>query len=131
MDSLQTMNRKRAFTLLEIMIVIFLIGLIGSVVGFNMKGSMDEGKVFKTKQAMQQVEDILTMQLAEGEVTAEEIREDFLACLEKCNLVKSPETLSKDGWNQRFIVTIDGQSQVHVRSEKYNAYLAKKSEKAK
>lgn len=131
MDSIQKMSRKRAFTLLEIMIVIFLIGLIGSVIGFNMKGSLDEGKAFKSKQAIQQVEDILTMQLAEGEVTAEEIREDFLVCLEKCNLIKSPETLSKDGWNQRFIVTVDGQGQVHARSEKYNTYLAKKSEKAK
>ena len=42
------MQKKRALTLLEIMIVIVLIGIIGSVIGVNMKGSLDAGKAFKS-----------------------------------------------------------------------------------
>ncbi len=122
-------KHKRAFTLLEIMIVIFLIGLIGSVIGFNMKGSLEEGKAFKTKQAMQQIEDVLTLQLAEGAVDAEEINEDFVACLKKSNLIKSPVTLAQDGWNHKFVVTVDKQQRVRIRSEKYRDYLKKQREK--
>ena len=44
-------KKQYALTLIEIMIVIVLIGLIGSVIGANMKGSLDEGKAFKTKYA--------------------------------------------------------------------------------
>ncbi len=53
-------------TLLEIMIVIVLIGLIGSVIGFNMKGSLDEGRAFKTRQAQEQIQDILMLEVARG-----------------------------------------------------------------
>ena len=40
------MRKKRAITLLEIMIVILLIGLIGGVVSYNLKGTLDKGKAF-------------------------------------------------------------------------------------
>ncbi len=123
------MKRKRPFTLLEIMIVIFLIGLIGSVIGFNMKGSLEEGKAFKTKQAMQQIEDVLTLQLAEEEINVEHMQENYVAYLKKSNLVKSPEAMSKDGWNQPFTVTIDKQQRVHVSSAKYQLYLEKQRRK--
>lgn len=124
---MQKMTRKRSFTLLEIMIVIFLIGLIGSVIGFNMKGSLEEGKAFKTKQAMQQIEDVLTLQLAEGDVTAQQIESDFVSCLKKSNIIKSADTLSKDGWNNRFEVTVNKRGNIRVSSEKYNAYLRKQN----
>ena len=37
--SRMTNKRKSTITLLEVMIVVLLIGIIGSVLGFNMKGS--------------------------------------------------------------------------------------------
>lgn len=120
-------SRKRAFTLLEIMIVIFLIGLIGSVIGVNMKGNMEKGKVFKTEQAMVQIEDVLTLLLAENEITPEQIKADFVECLKKSNLVKSAETLSKDGWNEQFIVTINKKQEIRVKSEKFREYLKKQN----
>ncbi len=54
------MQKKRTFTLLEIMIVIFLIGLIGGIVSYSMKGSLEEGKAFKTEQAIMRVVDLLS-----------------------------------------------------------------------
>ncbi len=53
-------------TLIEIMIVILLIGMIGGALAFNMRGSMDEGKKFKTRQNIARVYDILMMEHAEG-----------------------------------------------------------------
>lgn len=119
------MKRKRTFTLLEIMIVIFLIGLIGSVIGVNMKGNMEKGKAFKTKQAMQQIDDALTLLLAEDEITPQQINEDFVSCLRHSNLVKSPKELARDGWKAPFVVTIDDKMKIRVESEKYLAYLKK------
>ncbi len=65
--------KKRAITLLEIMIVIFLIALIGGVVGFNMKGSMDKGKAFKTSQAISRVKEILYLVASEQNLNLDEV----------------------------------------------------------
>ena len=60
------MKKKRYITLLEIMIVILLIGIITSVVGYNVKGSLDKGKVFKTEQAQNQIKELLLLEVAKG-----------------------------------------------------------------
>ena len=57
--------KKRALTLIEIMIVIFLITLITGAIGYNMKGSMDKGKEFRTKQAKAQLHDLRLICLEE------------------------------------------------------------------
>ena len=59
-------KKKQPMTLLEIMIVIFIIGIIGSVIGYNMKGSLEEGKAFKSKEGSRQVYEILTLEVAKG-----------------------------------------------------------------
>ena len=56
------MRKKNFLTLLEIMIVIALITIIGGVLGYNMKGSLEKGKAFKTEQAIKQIDDILSVQ---------------------------------------------------------------------
>lgn len=94
------MQRKkiiRPVSLLEIMIVIFLIGLIGGAIGYNMKGSLDKGKEFKTKESMRQIEDVLLLQMAEG-ATMESVIENPEKTLEKSGLVKDAAKLLKDGW---------------------------------
>ena len=58
-------RKKRTLTLMEIMIVIVLIGLIGSVIGINMKGSLDKGRAFKTKEAIRQIDDIFSLEIAQ------------------------------------------------------------------
>ncbi len=121
-------KRKYSFTLLEIMIVIFLIGLIGSVIGYNMKGSLEKGKAFRTEQAMLQIEDSLTLALAEGKTTKEEIEDDLPRVLAKTGLFKKPNEIAKDGWGDQFAVTVDKDSNIEVYSEKYAGYV-KKSKK--
>lgn len=121
-------KKKRNLTLLEIMIVIVLIGLIGSVIGFNMKGSLDEGRAFKTRQAQEQIEDILMLEAARGTPieTILERKEEYLA---NSGLVKNPKKFLKDGWGNDFDVKVSGKEMIKVTSDKLKAYERKKSEK--
>ena len=116
--------KKRAITLLEIMIVIFLISLIGGVIGYNMKGSLEKGKAFKTEQARNQLEDILQLESAKGEMTNREIAKKAYSVLENSGLVKNPAELIKDGWNKKFIIKADKDG-FEIISKKYDDYYQK------
>ncbi len=121
--------KKNYITLLEIMIVIFLIGLISAVVGYNMKGSLDKGREFKTSQAMEQIKNILLLEIEEG-CSFTDLQKDAEKILKDSNLAKDPKALLKDGWNQNFIITYkDGD--VIVKSEKYEEILKKKKNQRK
>jgi len=125
------MRKKRYMSLLEIMIVILLIGIITSVVGFNVKGSLEKGKVFKTEQAQNQIRDLLLLEVSEGAAIDEVVRvpETYL---KKSGIIKNENTFMKDGWNERFIVeaTKNG-SDIKVTSKRLENYYRKnKSNKA-
>jgi len=127
---MKTYRTKRTLTLLEIMIVIVLIGLIGSVIGFNMKGSLDAGRAFKTRQAQEQINDILMLEVAQGTAIEEVVAnpEKYLA---NSGLVKNPKKFLKDGWNQDFDVKVDGRKtgNIIVYSERLKAYDQRQREK--
>lgn len=114
--------KKHPITLLEIMIVIFLISLIGGVIGYNMKGSLERGKAFKTQQAMSQLEDILQLEAAKGGRTNKQIADNAFTVLKESGLVKNPEEFLKDGWNEKFDIegTSDGFKIISKKYEEYN-----------
>jgi len=114
-------------TLFEIMIVIFLIGLIASVIGYNMKGSLDEGKAFKTRQAKEQIHDILLLEYANNSqsVSLDEIARDAERYLTAAGIVKNPKELLKDGWGKPFKITAIG-SDLKITSQALNDYNQKK-----
>ncbi len=64
---------RRAMTLLEIMIVIFIIGIISSVIGYNMKGSLEKAKAFKTTEGIKKITEIFELELAQGTTTMQKI----------------------------------------------------------
>ena len=125
---------KRAITLLEIMIVVLLIGIIGSVLGYNMKGSLDEGKAFKSREGAKQIRDILLMQVENDEELKNIIEvEDNLAierALRASGLIADPKKLLVDGWGNPYHYEIieeeEGFSDLTITSEKLIAYEAKK-----
>lgn len=94
--------KKRALTLIEIMIVIFLITLVTGAIGYNMKGSLDKGKRFRTIQARDQLNDLLLICLDESNATAEQIAKEPETYLTKSGLAKDPKNLLKDGWGELF-----------------------------
>lgn len=124
-----TRKKKRSLTLLEIMIVIVLIGLIGSVIGVNMKGSLEEGKAFKTRQAATQIQDILMLAVAQ-EATIEEVTKDPQKYLELSGLVKNPEKYLKDGWGKKFDIKPSG-GEIKVTSTNLKAYDKKREDTKK
>jgi type II secretory pathway pseudopilin PulG len=119
---------KRTLTLLEIMIVIFLITLITGVIGYNMKGSLDKGKAFRTVQAQTQLHDMLLLALADGEPQVK-ILESPISILKKLNLAKDPDKLLKDGWGEYFAISAKGRTDFRVRSQNLADYEAKQKHK--
>lgn len=113
-------RRRRYFTLIEIMIVIALIGLIGSVVAYNLKGSLDEGKAFKTEQARAQIRDILWLEIAKG-ASFEDVTNQWEDCIRNSPLVKDADKLIVDGWNQPFDIRVDN-GDFQLVSSRYETY---------
>lgn len=124
--------QKKPLTLLEIMIVIFLIGIIGSAIGYNMKGSMDKGRAFKSERAKEQIEDILQLQLSEGIATCQEIVEDPQFYIKRSGMAKNPDALLKDGWGVPFTIeaTQDGYG-FKIHSKKLKTYHDAQNKKNK
>ena len=98
------MVKKKALTLIEIMIVIFIIGLIGSVIGYNMKGSLDEGKSFKSEQGSKQVYDFLTLKIAERNDAFDKVLDNPEEALRDTGFVSRADKLIKDGWTQKYVI---------------------------
>lgn len=114
------MKKKYSFTLLEIMIVIFLIGIIGSIMAYNMTGTLDRGKAFKTEQGQQRLQELLELQLANGKTT-DEIIKDTVKMIQELGIVKNPDDLIKDGWNKPYKIEVTN-GEVIVTSEKLQEY---------
>ena len=121
-------KRKHPMTLLEIMIVIFLIGLIASVIGYNMKGSLDEGRAFKTRQAKEQIHDILFLEYANNNfsVPLEEIAAAPQKYLEASGMVKNPVALLQDGWGKPFDIKVT-KGDLKITSKSLEDYEKKKN----
>lgn len=126
------MRKKRSITLLEIMIVIMLIGLIGGVVSYNLKGTLDKGKAFRTEQGMKKLEDILNMEIQTGSASLVDLvgktdakEEQIAACVEKSGLISSKEVKKfiRDGWGLPYVIKkVKGSQEVAVSSPKLQEY---------
>ena len=126
------MRKKRAITLLEIMIVILLIGLIGGVVSYNLKGTLDKGKAFAAKEGAKKLEDILNLEIQQGTNKALALARDrsnerdlVRATVLNSGLISSQQInkFLKDGWNEYYTIRkVAGEEQVVVTSRKYEEY---------
>lgn len=114
-------RRKSYVTLIEIMIVMFLIALITGVIAYNYRGALDQGKVFKTKAGIERLETILNLQISEHPEFAEGVENDWESIVRRSPLVKDPDNLIKDGWGEKYKVTVD-RGAVKVSSERLENY---------
>lgn len=94
-------------TLIEMMVVIFLIGIVSAVVGYNVKGSLEKGKRFKTEQGQRQIREILLWEYAHNPKLKLEDLKDYQKILKKSSLVKSAKDLELDGWGDKYLVVVD------------------------
>ncbi len=121
-------KKKKAITLLEIMIVIFLIGLIGSVIGYNVKGSLEGGKAFRSEQGIAKLKDIFLMEMENG-VSLDEMIDNPKFYLERTALVAKADKLLKDGWGEPYKITKHGESDMTIRSDAWEKYKKKRLKK--
>ncbi len=115
--------KKREITLIEIMIVMFLIALITGVIAYNYRGTLEEGKAFKTKAAIEKIETILSLEIANSPEKKENISTEWKSTIEKSPLVHDPKALTKDGWGEEYQVSVDpGSDNIVVTSKKFDEY---------
>jgi len=114
--------RKRTLTLLEIMIVIFLITLITGAIGYNMRGALEKGKAFRTERAIEQLRELLLLRFAEvGSMP--EVIDHLRESIESSGLAKDPQALMKDGWGEPFAITLSrNRADFTIRSKKLDDY---------
>lgn len=115
---------KRHVTLIEMMIVMFLIALITGVIAYNYRGSLDEGKAFKTKASIQRIETVLNLAAAENSEALDGIESNWKTILEKSPLIQNPKSLQKDGWGNDFQVSAEN-GIIKVTSQKFEDYKKK------
>lgn len=122
------MKRKRhPITLLEVMIVVLLIGLIGGVLSYNLKGTMDRGKKFRTEQGIARLQEILELEIERrGDIDVAQ-----LAGLANKEYVKNivvnsgfipPNKIDEfllDGWKMPYNITVTNQV-IHVSRNEDN-----------
>lgn len=119
------MKKKYAMTLLEVMIVIFIIGIIGSVIGYNMRGSLDNGKAFKTKEGTRKLFEIVQLE-SDGLKDDGHLNDNIKKLLEHSGLVRNAKDLMVDGWGEEYRIEIQ-EGEVRFFSQKYEAYCKKKN----
>lgn len=98
--------KKRALTLIEIMIVIFLITLITGAIGYNMKGSLSKGKKMRTEQGIMQLRDLLLFCHEEQGVEMETLAKNPSHYLEKSGIAKDPKKIVLDGWGKKLDIEV-------------------------
>jgi len=117
-------------TLLEVMVVIFIIGIIGSVVGYNMRGSLDHGRAFKTKEASRKLYEIIIFESLNNNLIPQDstdLAKSVEEVLNKSDLVRRPKDLIEDGWGSKFTFHFDDKTgELRFSSEKYELYCTQK-----
>lgn len=116
-------NLKRRFiTLIEMMIVMFLIAMITGVIAYNYTGSLEEGKAFKTKNGIEKIHTILDLYLATNPGASISNWKEIVA---ESPLVKNSRELVVDGWGAEYQVEEGENNSIVINSAKYNEYLRK------
>lgn len=113
--------KRRFVTLIEMMIVMFLIALITGVIAYNYRGSLEEGKAFKTKAGMEKVTTILNLRAAEDPDLMSNIENKWQDAIRNSPLVQNANALIYDGWGDVYRVTVDN-GVIQVSSPKYETY---------
>lgn len=118
---MQIKFKRRFVTLIEMMIVMFLIALITGVIAYNYRGSLEEGKAFKTKAGMEKVTTILNLRAAEDPDLMSNIENKWQDAIRNSPLVQNANALIYDGWGEPYRVTVDN-GMIQVTSPRYDTY---------
>lgn len=119
--------KRRCVTLIEMMIVMFLIALITGVVAYNYRGSLDEGKAFKTRTSIQKLETILNLEVAKHPEYRDRIATEWKQVIETSPMVHDANALTKDGWGSDYQVGVNPDNgAIVVSSQNLSEYEGKR-----
>ena len=119
---MKKIKRKHPLTIIEIMIVIFIISIVGGVMSYNMKGSLVKGRVFKSEAASKEAYDILSLELASGSKLNKILKQPE-AVLKESGLIKNPKKILEDGWGKKFQLIATENDDFILFSQKWTDYL--------
>lgn len=114
-------KKRRPITLLEIMIVILLIGVIGGVLSYNLKGTLSRGKEFRTKEGLKRLQEILDLEIERGAATPISLvgpanSDRVKACVQQSGFIADSnlDDFLQDGWKKPYHIQLssDGKSVV-------------------
>lgn len=117
--------KRRFITLVEMMIVMFLIAMITGAIAYNYTGSLEEGKAFKSKAGMENIERVLNLYYAVHPEESNNVGSEWKSILRGSPMVKNASELEKDGWGSEYQIT-QQDGEIQINSVKYNEYLKKK-----
>lgn len=112
--------KKRAITLMELMVVMVIIGIISTVIGRGISGSLEKGKKFKTEHSRKQLEEILLLQIATGACELDDLKDmnKVKEQLKKSGLVSNTDDLLKDGWGDLYTIDVaEGSDKILIISK--------------
>lgn len=112
--------RRRFVTLVEMMIVMFLIALITGVVAYNYRASLEKGRVFASEQGVERVRQILEISVAENPDVMDTISGGHWQDVAKSSPLFNDKLL-KDGWGYDYQVSVNNGA-IDVQSQGLNAY---------
>lgn len=115
--------RTRFFTLIEMMIVLSIISLLLGVLGYRYASTLDEGKAFKTKFAMERLSGILNLKSADDPNFLSTISTQWLEVASNSPLVNNVDSVTRDGWGNQFEVNLAQDGSIEIHSRKYEDYL--------
>lgn len=109
-------KRKKALTLIEMMLVIVLIGTVGGALAFNLKGAVSKGKQFKTDEMKSKIESVLNLALLDHEESY--ILDNWPDILKESPLIKFTNNKSqiKDGFREDFEISFSNDEFVATTS---------------
>ncbi len=123
---MKKLNKKRQFiTLIEMMIVMFLIAMITGVIAYNYTGSLEEGKAFKTKAGIDKIHTVLDLYLATHPEDKEHVDTQWKRIIEESQLVKNAKELIRDGWGEEYQISKGNDEEIVIKSQRYEAYKNK------
>ena len=115
-------KKRRLITLIEIVIVMFLIAMITGVIAYNYTGTLEKGKAFKTEMGIERLTTVLNLAAAEHPSLLDNIESKWKEEITTSPLVNKPDDLIYDGWGNEYRVGIDNNGNIHVVSSKYEEY---------
>lgn len=113
--------KKRYLTLMEMLIVMFIIASLIGVLAYNYMGSLDESRAFKSKVAIERLTTFLNLKAAEDPEFLNNVESRWREVITKSPLVQNPKDLLKDGWGGDYEVYVE-EGVIKVRSRRYEEY---------